>query len=113
MLAGALGSLRVASNAAHSAELFLADMGNHRIQVFEAATGTHRRSFGSKGSRAGEFNKPNGLAIVRGRLAVSEFLGKRIQIVACADGATHLTAFVIVGAARLAGTRRPHPTLLR
>ena len=73
--------------AEHGSELFVADMGNHRIQVFEGSTGTFRRMFGKKGSRPGELNKPNGLAIARGRLVVSEFTGKRIQVVTREEGA--------------------------
>lgn len=51
------------------------------FQVFEAATGAFLRSFGSKGSRPGDFRRPGAIAISRGEhLLVAELTGRRLQV---------------------------------
>ena len=54
--------------------LFIADAGNHRIQVF-AADGTFARAFGELGPGPGELHSPRGLVV--GRLA----LGDQTQLI--------------------------------
>lgn len=56
-------------------ELYVADSGNDRIQVFardDEGRMRFERAFGSKGRRAGQFNRPCGIAATRGLLVVSE-----------------------------------------
>ncbi|EOD18975.1 hypothetical protein EMIHUDRAFT_228970 [Emiliania huxleyi CCMP1516] len=70
----------------HGGEVYVADMLNHRVQVFSASDGLFRRSFGRRGSRPGEYRRPSAVAVCRGRLLVAEFTGKRVQAVSPADG---------------------------
>jgi len=67
--------------AAHDDEIFVADTWNHRISVFELATGKWLRSFGSRGDQPGQFTYPTGITIAQGgRLYVTERTGKRVQM---------------------------------
>lgn len=61
--------------------VYVADRGNHRLQVFDAA-GKHLQSIGSKGTAASEFNEPLALGIANGYLCVSETGNRRVQIFA-------------------------------
>ena len=38
------------------------------------------RAFGGEGDAPGQFSRPWGVAVVRGLLVVSEFYGKRLQV---------------------------------
>ena len=60
--------------------LYVADLGNHRIQVFELEGGTYKRQWGSNGNADGQFNGPWGIAVCGGYIAVSEYRGNRIQV---------------------------------
>jgi sugar lactone lactonase YvrE len=61
-------------------EVFVADYGNNRIQVF-SQDGQFLRSFGKIGSGEGEFFHPYELALNReGLLAVSDYGNNRIQV---------------------------------
>jgi tripartite motif-containing protein 2/3/tripartite motif-containing protein 71 len=67
--------------AAHGGEVFVVDHCNHRVQVF--APGEHgrlafARAIGSYGEAAGQFDRPWGVAVVRGLLLVSE--RRRLQV---------------------------------
>lgn len=53
--------------ALHGDELFVVDSMNHRVQVIDAATGGHRRSFGERGLYVGNLVRPKGVAIDRER----------------------------------------------
>lgn len=59
--------------------VFIADAGNDRILVFDAA-GRFVRSFGKKGQGPGEFNRPTGICLMQdSRLAVADYGNNRIQ----------------------------------
>ncbi|KAK2159158.1 hypothetical protein LSH36_157g03049 [Paralvinella palmiformis] len=61
-------------------EIFVADSGNHRIQVYNPY-GVHLRTFGEKGSGLAQFREPSGLALLNnGYLAVADRRNRRIQI---------------------------------
>jgi DNA-binding beta-propeller fold protein YncE len=98
-------------------QLFVADSGNHRIQVFDA-TGRPLLAFGSAGTGVGQFDMPSDVAVVRPEfagedadavaggpcawVAVADRWNNRVQVFA-ADG----TCVGQVGGNRPAGTVRP------
>lgn len=68
--------------AVHGNELFMADSGNHRIQVFspgEDGQMHFRRAFGGEGNAPGRFEQPTGVVVARGLLVVSERAGERLK----------------------------------
>jgi len=63
-----------------SGNIYVADVGNNRIQVFNSA-GTHQLSFGTLGSADGQFNSPIGVAVDgSGNIYVSDTGNHRIQV---------------------------------
>ena len=60
-------------------EVYVVDAGNDRIQVF-SLRGKFIRSIGKSGNESGEFDFPSGISLAHGRLYVSEFHGKRVQV---------------------------------
>lgn len=81
--------------------IYVVDIGgvkseNHRIRVFETATGRHIRDIGKRGSEPGEFNLPRDMAIGKdGRLYVVDGGNFRVQIFN-EDGTFH-SSFGAVG----------------
>ncbi|HJV25453.1 MAG TPA: 6-bladed beta-propeller [Aromatoleum sp.] len=81
--------------------IYVVDIGgvkseNHRIRVFETATGRHVMDIGKRGSGPGEFNLPRDMAIGKeGRLYVVDGGNFRVQIFN-ADG-TYRDSFGSVG----------------
>ena len=60
--------------------LYASDTGGHRIQVFGLGDGKLLRTIGKRGSKPGEFNFPEGIAVGRdGRLYVVDALNFRYQ----------------------------------
>ena len=60
--------------------LYVSDMHNHRIQVFERG-GDFKHSFGQKGDGAGELNSPHGLSFgPDGNLYVADYGNDRIAV---------------------------------
>ncbi|MBC8446898.1 MAG: TIGR03663 family protein, partial [Chloroflexi bacterium] len=60
--------------------LYVADTGNHRIQVFDAE-GDFLRQWGSQGSAEGQFNEPWGVAVdAQGTVFVADTWNHRIQV---------------------------------
>ena len=100
----------------HDDLVYVADMCNHRIQVYQLSDGRHVRSIGRTGqgpiwedgegddsfesmdgderigSAPGEFNEPAGVAIGHGRLYVSEDEGRRIQVLTLEGEPLHVVA---------------------
>lgn len=71
---------RPAGVAVGGEELFVADIGAHRIDVFSAEGGELLRTIGSVGSEPGQFYFPMGLAIGEGgRLLVADMFNGRVQ----------------------------------
>jgi len=66
--------------AVHGGSVYVADTWNHRISVFALDSGAFLRSFGTRGSGAGQMNYPMGIEIAAGRLYVAEHTGKRLQV---------------------------------
>ena len=67
-------------------ELFIADHDNHRVLALRLGAGAGdpifaggERAIGSHGAAPGHFDRPIGLAVVDGKLLVSEFTGRRVQ----------------------------------
>lgn len=81
--------------------IFVVDIGgvssqNHRIRVFDAASGAHLRDIGKRGAGPGEFNLPRDVAIGKdGRLYVVDGGNFRVQVFS-ADG-QYLKSFGAVG----------------
>ena len=75
-----LGGLTAPRNMAigPNGRIFVADSGNHRIQVFEA-DGTAVTTFGEFGAEAGQFNEPWGLAVDASHVYVADTWNFRIQ----------------------------------
>jgi len=60
--------------------VFVADTGNHRVQVFDPE-GRFLRSWGRKGELPGEMNEPAGLAVcASGLVYVADALNRRVQV---------------------------------
>jgi len=101
----------------HDDLVYVADMCNHRIQVYHLSDGRHVRSIGRTGqapfwgddaqeadvwspvagderigSAPGEFNQPVGVAIGHGRIYVSEDEGRRIQVLTLEGEPLHVVA---------------------
>lgn len=64
---------------APNGDVYVADTGNKRIQVFDP-NGKYQFSFGSSGSALGQFNEPSSLAISDGHVYVADFWNRRVQI---------------------------------
>ena len=81
--------------------IYVVDIGgvrseNHRVRVFETATGRHVMDIGKRGSGPGEFNLPRDMAIgLEGRLYVVDGGNFRVQVFN-ADG-TYRDSFGAVG----------------
>lgn len=59
--------------------VYVADMGNHRIQKFNA-NGVFLAQWGSKGTGNGQFDYPAGIAVdTNGNVYVAEYMGRRVQ----------------------------------
>lgn len=58
--------------------IFVADSGNHRIQVFEA-DGTPLTEFGEFGTEPGQFNEPWGIAVDASHVYVADTWNHRVQ----------------------------------
>ena len=58
-------------------EVFVAELGNHRISVF-SKKGNYDRSFGSMGTAPGQLFEPRGLCFAKGWLLVAE--AKRVSV---------------------------------
>lgn len=65
--------------------LYVADSGNHRIQVF-AADGTYLASWGEFGAAPGQFNEPWGLAVDEAFVYVADTWNHRVQKFTLAGG---------------------------
>jgi len=82
-------------------QIYVVDIGgvqseNHRVRVFETATGRHVMDIGKRGTGPGEFNLPRDMAIgAEGRLYVVDGGNFRVQIFN-ADG-TYRDSFGAVG----------------
>jgi tripartite motif-containing protein 2/3 len=62
-----------------SGEVAVADLGNHRVQIFDSE-GNYKRQFGTEGKEDGQFNRPIGLASdAHGNLLVVDFTN-RLQV---------------------------------
>jgi DNA-binding beta-propeller fold protein YncE len=78
-------------------ELYISEFGNHRVSVFDIATGAFRRHIGAgQGTNAGQMDKPQGIALSLGcvdsqrgdhLLYVSDYGNDRIQIFNARTGA--------------------------
>lgn len=60
--------------------LYVADTGNHRIQVFEGTSLTFLLSFGSFGRGLGDLASPAGLAVTETEVFVADSLNNRIAV---------------------------------
>jgi len=68
--------------------LFVADFGNHRVQVLRYSDGTHLRTIGSEGAGAGQFQYPSGVAFdAAGHIVVVECGNQCVQVLRYNDGA--------------------------
>lgn len=74
-------TVRAADVLAVNDELWVTNQTAHRIEVFDYATGEHRRSVGRPGNGPGEFAFPRGMALLPdGRVCVVDMLNNRVQV---------------------------------
>ncbi|CAI8055239.1 RING finger protein nhl-1, partial [Geodia barretti] len=82
--------------------VYVCDTLNHRITILNHDF-TFHGSFGSTGSKAGQFNKPEGISVSRnGNVLVADFSNNRIKILD-ANG-YHLSSITNTGAGERLGT---------
>jgi DNA-binding beta-propeller fold protein YncE len=74
---------------AESRQLYVADTHAHDIKVFDAE-GRLLRTLGRQGDKAGEFNFPTYLALVKGDLYVADTMNARVQVLDAASGKAKL-----------------------
>lgn len=68
------------TNTTGEALVFVADCGNHRVQVFKR-DGTFVRKWGKEGSLNGDFNGPSGVVVTAAaQVVVSDFYNHRLQV---------------------------------
>ncbi len=80
MKPGRGGEYKPAALATGGGRLYSADLGEHRIDVFDTADGRHLGSFGGVGSETGKMYYPMGVAIGGGgRVYVSDMMNGRVQ----------------------------------
>ena len=73
--------LRPAGVAAVGEEIWISNLAAHRIEVFDAESGRHLRSIGSRGRGPGRFGLPLGLARTPGGdVCVVDMLNHRVQV---------------------------------
>ena len=71
----------------HQGNVVVADEGNHRLQVIRLIDGACLRTIGSKGSGAGQFNYPRGVAFdSAGHIIVADTYNHRVQVLRYSDG---------------------------
>jgi len=73
----------------------------HRLAVYDADSGQRLRTFGEKGGAAGQFKRPNGLAVFGDHLFVVERDNHRVQVL-------HLPDFAPLGSFGEAELRSPY-----
>jgi hypothetical protein len=62
-------------------EVWVSNVAEHRVEVFDAASGQYKRSIGRRGRGPGEFGVPLGIAAMPdASVAVVDMLGARIQV---------------------------------
>ena len=59
-------------------EVVVCDRANHRVQVF-GLDGTFVRQWGNRGAGPGQFDRPRGVAVVRGEVFVSDAMSHRVH----------------------------------
>ena len=68
-------------------EVFVSDTDRHVIGVYDAATGTHKRTLGRYGRSDAQFHTPTGLVIDGAELLVADQLNYRVQSIDKSTGA--------------------------
>lgn len=62
-------------------EVWVSNVLGHRIEIFDAVSGEHRRSIGRRGGAMGEFGAPLGMASTpEGNVCVVDMLNARVQV---------------------------------
>ena len=93
------GKLRLAAGIALSndgSQVYVTDEHNHRVSIFDADSGDFVRAFGARGSAAGEFDAPSGIAVdADDNLYITDQNNHRVQKVT-PDG-RHLLSFGSAG----------------
>jgi predicted CXXCH cytochrome family protein len=75
------GPFRPASVLCVEDEIWVSNPAAHRIEVFNAQEGNYQRSLGQRGSRAGQFGMPLGMARAPdGNVLVVDMLNARVQV---------------------------------
>ncbi len=65
--------------AVYGEEVFVADSGNDRVQVFDKA-GNFLRKWGENGNKAGQFSNPGDIAVYEGEVFVVDQNNNRVQV---------------------------------
>ncbi|MBL8880112.1 MAG: hypothetical protein JNG88_13420 [Phycisphaerales bacterium] len=72
---GRVGGLACVAN-----EVWLTNLADHRVEVFDGAGGRHLRSIGRRGEHSGEFGLPLGVAAYDDEAFVVDMLNARVQV---------------------------------
>ncbi len=74
-------SLRPGGVLAVGEQVWVTNLALHRIEIFDAASGSHLQSIGKRGSAPGEFSFPRGMALTpEGNICVVDMLNGRVQV---------------------------------
>ncbi len=78
-----LGPFRPAASLSVADEVWVSNCAGHRIEIFDARSGNHRRSIGERGPAPGQFAIPLGMALgPEGDVYVVDALNNRVQVFA-------------------------------
>lgn len=73
-------SCRVGGIACVRNEIWITNLTDHRIEVFDAAGAQHLRSIGRRGAGAGEFGLPLGIVAHNDEIFIADMLNARVQV---------------------------------
>lgn len=73
----------------------------HKLVVYDGQTGAHLRDVGSQGTAPGQFDRPNGIAVIDDLVLVVERDNHRVQVL-------HLPDFAPLGVFAAADLRKPY-----
>ncbi len=78
---GDRSNYRPVAVAVSKTDLYVADIVNHRVDIYSTETGKLSKSLGRPGSREGDFYYPSGVAVgPGGRIYVADMMNARVQV---------------------------------
>lgn len=71
---------RIGGIACVGGELWVTNLSQHRVEVFDAASAQHLRSIGQRGAGPAEFGLPLGITVHDGEVFIADMLNARVQV---------------------------------